>query len=152
MHPLEGLAGLATFATHNSAYNLKFIPEDKLGWKPAPTAKSAYEIIGHITGVLACMKPVLEGGEWSPPQFTNPTSLEEAQSMLTSAGDAYAAAMTKVPPQELGKMVTVWGAYTVPLARAAGMPVVDLIHHHGQIAYIQTLLGDEEMHFSEAGT
>ena len=148
MHPLEGLIGLANFATTNSAYNLKFIPEDKLGWKPAPTAKSAYEIIAHITGVLDCMKPVLEGQPWTPPQFTTPTSLGEAQAMLTRAGEAYAAALGRVPPEELGKMVTVWGNYTVPLGRAAGMPVVDLIHHHGQIAYLQTLLGDTEDHFN----
>lgn len=151
MHPLEGLQGLAKFATGNSAYNLKFIPEDKLAWKPAPTAKSAYEIVAHITGVLTCMKPVLEGGQWAPPQERMPTSLEEAQSMLTTAGEEYAAALTRVPPADLGKMVTVWGSYTVPLARAAGMPVVDLIHHHGQIAYIQTLLGDDKMHFAESG-
>jgi len=152
MHPLEGLVGLANFGTHNMAYNLKFIPADKLDWKPAPTAKSAYEIVSHIHGVLTCMKPVLEGQPWAAPQFQTPTSLEEAQSMLTAAGDAYAAALTKIPPEQLGKTVTVWGSYTVPLGRAAGMPVVDIIHHHGQIAYLQTLLGDEEMHFREAGT
>ena len=33
-----------------------------------------------------------------------------------------------------------------PLSQAVSMPVVDLIHHHGQIAYIQTLLGDTEDH------
>lgn len=152
MHPLETLAGLAKFGTGNTAYNLKFIPEDRLAWKPAPTAKSAYEIIAHIAGVLDCMRPVLEGQPWAPPQERIPTSLDEAQTMLTAAGEAYAAALTRVPPQDLGKVVTVWGAYSVPLARAASMPVVDLIHHHGQIAYLQTLLGDEEMHFAEAGT
>lgn len=152
MHPLEGIAGLAKFGTNNSVYNLKFIPEDKLDWKPAPTAKSAFEIISHITGVLVCMKPVLEGQPWAPPQFLQPTTLEEAQNMLSAAGEEYAAALTQVPPENLGNIVTVWGSYEVPLARAASMPVVDLIHHHGQIAYLQTLLGDEDMHFVEAGT
>jgi uncharacterized damage-inducible protein DinB len=152
MHPLEGLAGLGRFATANTVHNLKFIPEDKLDWKPAPSAKSAYEIIGHLVAVLTCMKPVMEGHEWAPPQETVPTSLEQAQQVLSEAGEAYLAAITRIPPETLGNNVTIWGGYTVPLARAASMPVVDLIHHHGQIAYIQTLLGDEAMHFFEAGT
>src|SRR4051812_12542054 len=109
MHPLEGLVGVANFGTQNMAHNLKFIPEDKLAWKPAPTAKSAYEIVSHLTGVLVCMKPVLEGKAWAPPEFHTPSSLQEAQAMLTKAGGEYAAALTKIPPEELGKTVTVWG-------------------------------------------
>ena len=36
-----------------------------------------------------------------------------------------------------------------PFARAVSFPVIDAIHHHGQIAYIQSLLGDAETHFYE---
>ena len=48
MKPLEGLAETATWAGKNTAYNLQFIPADKLAWKPAPTAKSALEIAHHL--------------------------------------------------------------------------------------------------------
>jgi hypothetical protein len=34
--------------------------------------------------------------------------------------------------------------------RAALIPVLDLLHHHGQICYLQTLLGDREQHWNEA--
>jgi hypothetical protein len=65
MHPLDGLARMTEFAGNNLAYNLEFIPADKLGWKPAPSAKSALEIIQHVTGALNSMRPILTGGEFT---------------------------------------------------------------------------------------
>ena len=41
MHPLDGLAGQTTFFSRNIGHNLDFIPDDKLDWKPAPSALSA---------------------------------------------------------------------------------------------------------------
>jgi len=34
----------------------------------------------------------------------------------------------------------------LPVALIAGLPVVELINHHGQITFIQELLGDGESH------
>jgi hypothetical protein len=151
MQPLEGLAGQITFAGKNTSYNLKFIPEDKLDWKPAPSAKSALEIVNHLAYFLAAMAPVIRGAEWAEPQFTPAANLAEAQSTLESVAEDYAAALRTVSAADLGRIVRLpFGEF--PLARAATMGVVDAIHHHGQIAYIQTLLGDEAMHFFEMGT
>ena len=36
---------------------------------------------------------------------------------------------------------------SVRLERAAEMAVADVLHHHGQIAYLQLLLGDPVTHF-----
>ena len=148
MHPLEPMASLLEWAARNTAYNMEFIPADKLGWKPAPTAKSAYEIIQHVCAAVGGMLPVLAGAsEWLPSEEPLPGTLGEAQQQLLSRSETYAAALRQVPPSELSRTITIAGSFHMPLARAASMPVVDLIHHHGQIAYIQTLLGDEEFHF-----
>ncbi|HEU4753027.1 MAG TPA: DinB family protein [Armatimonadota bacterium] len=148
MHPFEGLAGQAAWAGKNTAYNLQFIPEEKLAWKPAPTANSALEIINHVAGFTLGMTKVLQGETWSDPQFAPATNLREAQDLITSAADGYAAALRQVPVERLAETVHLsWAPF--PMVRAAAMPVVDLIHHHGQIAYIQALLGDPEMHFFE---
>jgi uncharacterized damage-inducible protein DinB len=149
MHPLETAASILEWAARNTAYNLEFIPADRLGWKPAPTAKSAYEIIQHVCTAIGGMQPVLKGGsEWAPSPEPLPASLPEAQQQLLSACETYAAALRQVPPSELSRTITIAGTFQMPLARAASMPMVDLVHHHGQIAYIQTLLGDEEFHFA----
>jgi len=152
MHPLAPMAELMKWASRNTSYNLEFIPEDRLAWKPAPTAKSALEIVAHVVRAIRGMRPVLEGGgEWSPGDVPVPSGLRAAQDVLESAAAEYAEALQRVDPAQLSRTVSIAGAFSFPLARAASLPVIDMIHHHGQIAYIQTLLGDEEFHFFEEG-
>jgi hypothetical protein len=35
----------------------------------------------------------------------------------------------------------------MPLGQLAGFPVIDVIHHRGQVCYLQTMLGDKDNHF-----
>ena len=143
---LDGLARMTEFAGNNLAYNLEFVPADKLGWKPAPTAKSALEIVQHVTGALNFMLPVLGGESYSPTEIPPPTDSRSAQEMVRSATRDYAAALRQVDPARLSETVQLpFGSF--PLAQCCGFPPFDLMHHHGQIAYIQTLLGDQEDHF-----
>lgn len=147
MHPLEGIARLAEFAGNNIAYNLEFIPADKLAWKPEPTAKSALEIVHHVSNFLVGMAGMLSSGTFAPPQEAEPGDLASGQALIRNATGTYVQALLGLDPARLGETVELpFG--TFPLARAASMPAFDLIHHHGQIAYIQTLLGDEESHFN----
>jgi hypothetical protein len=146
MHPLEALASQAEFVARNLAYNLDFIPADKLAWKPAPTAKSALEVVNHTAGAFKGMQPVLSGGSFTPGGLTPATTLAAAKELIIGAAKDYAAALRAINPEDLGKTVNLpFG--TFPLGRVATFPVFDVMHHHGQIAYIQTLLGDSEDHF-----
>ena len=150
MHPMEVPAQQMLWASKNTAYNLGFIPEEKLDWKPAPTANSALEIVNHVAFYIRAMIPVLGGAEWKPVEAAPATTLKEAQDLLTSTVEEYVAALRAVPPADLRRTVSLpFGSF--PLARAAMMPAVDLIHHHGQITYIQSLLGDTDFHFHEEG-
>jgi hypothetical protein len=148
MHPLEGMAGTGVWTAKNMAYNLDFIPDDKLNWKPAPTANSALEIVNHVLGALARLTPLLQGGAPSdaPAEFEKATNRESAKRLLVQAAENHAAVVVQLNPADLGNIVKLPFA-EFPLARVASMPVIDLLHHHGQIAYIQTLLGDTESHF-----
>jgi uncharacterized damage-inducible protein DinB len=145
MNPMEAMAVQMDWCGRNIAYNLGFIPQDKLAWKPAPTANSAYEVIAHLATFIRAMKPVLTGGEFAPTPVPSPTSLKAAQDLITTTSQEYAAALRQLTPEALGSSVHLpFGEFR--LGQAAGMPVMDTIHHHGQIAYIQTLLGDTESH------
>ena len=66
MNPMEGMARQMNWVGRNTAHNLGFIPADKLNWKPAPTANSALEIIGHVVGFIKAMRPVLDGQPFAP--------------------------------------------------------------------------------------
>jgi hypothetical protein len=146
MHPLDGLARMTEFAGNNLAFNLEFIPADKLGWKPAPGGKSALEIVQHVTGALNSMRPVLTGGNFNRSEIPLPADCKSAQEMIRRAARDYAAALRQVDPARLNDMIELpFG--TFPLAQCSGFPAFDVMHHHGQIAYIQTLLGDQEDHF-----
>src|SRR5436309_9628268 len=102
MHPLDGLARMTEFAGNNLAHNLEFIPADKLGWKPAPGAKSALEVVQHVTGALNFMRPVLTGGAFTRSDVPLPTDCKSAQEAVRSATRDYAAALRQVAPERLG--------------------------------------------------
>lgn len=147
MDVIEFVAGTATWAAKNLAYNLDFIPDDKLNWKPSPEAKSALEIVNHTAGAFRGFIPVLSGGEWAMPDASQAaTDRASAKKSIIEAAEEYAAAVQKINRADLGNMIQLpFGQ--MPLFRVASMPLVDVLHHHGQIAYIQTALGDNEDHF-----
>ena len=79
-------------------------------------------------------------------ETTNPKTVDEAKSMLLESAAKYAQALRKLPLEELGRQIELpFGTFS--LAFLASMAATDLVHHHGQIAYIQTILGDTESHF-----
>lgn len=149
---VETLAGQIEWAAKNFAYNLDFIPDDKLNWKPAASANSALEVAGHVVMALNGLKGMIEGvlkGDAKPEfghEAPNFSSRDDAKAAVISAGESYAQTLRAIPENELNKQVEMpFGKF--PLAFIAGMGTTDTIHHHGQIAYIQTLLGDTESHF-----
>ena len=145
-HPLEGLARQVVFFSRNLAHNLDFIPDDKLDWKPAPTANSAMEVVQHLLGAQHRLRAVLEGGNMENVQVPEPQTRDEAKQALAESADAYAAMLRGLDPATLNDKINLrFGE--MPKAFVASMAVADTIHHHGQIAYIQTLLGDTETHF-----
>jgi uncharacterized damage-inducible protein DinB len=150
MSMMEAMAGQVQWAGSNLAYNLKFIPEDKLNWKPAPEALSALEIVNHVAQPLIGMRSYLDGGEFKA-DFEPATDLKSAQELVRSASAAYAEKLRSLAPQDLEGTIQMPFGGEWPKARAATLPVIDLTHHHGQIVYIQSLLGDTESHFEEMG-
>lgn len=148
MNQLQGMAAEIGWATKNMAYNLDFIPDDKLDWKPAPTALSALEVVGHLLTAIAYFKESIENQSTgaSPEELPKPTSRDEAKAKLVAAGEGYAQLLNSLSPEDAARKVELsFGSF--PLSYVASMAVTDAVHHHGQIAYIQTLLGDTESHF-----
>ncbi len=145
-HPLEGLAGQVQFFSANLAHNLDFIPDDKLDWKPAPTANSAMEVARHLLMAHGRISAMLTGQNPDEATIANPQTREDAKQALIESASNYAALLRGLDPASLQELVEMRFA-KLPKVIVAGMAVADTIHHHGQIAYIQTLLGDTESHF-----
>jgi uncharacterized damage-inducible protein DinB len=146
MSEMKHLAGQLNWAAKNLAYNLDFIPDDKLSWKPAPTANSALEIVGHLLGMYGHFSKMLGDAAGESGEAQTPTSRDEAKIKLVAAAEEYSYKLMALSPDDMAREVEFpFGKFK--LGFAAAMPVTDTIHHHGQIAYIQSLLGDEESHF-----
>src|SRR3712207_5018937 len=104
----EALARQAEWAARNIAYNLDFIPADKLDWKPAPTAKSALEIVNHVVGAIGRLKALLSGGAFERPDparsdFAPATNAEDAKQLLISAAQEYGQALRALASEELAR-------------------------------------------------
>ncbi|MDF2441001.1 MAG: hypothetical protein JWN98_1985 [Abditibacteriota bacterium] len=149
MHPFETLIRQLEFMSANLAHNLDFVPDDKLNWKPAPEAASVMEIINHLGVPLSGMANALKG-KWRV-EFESATDREEAKRLIVRLAEEYTQTLRALDTSDLGRTVTT-PLGDLPLIVAAGVPVIDLIHHHGQIAYIQSLLGDTESHFHQSLT
>lgn len=146
MPPLEILAGQMEWAANNYAYNLDFIPDDKLNWKPAPTASSALEISEHAAVAIRGLLAVLSGT--APAADEAPQTRDAAKAQVKAAAAEYAAWVRTVKTGDLNRIIDTGGMGQMPLVQFATVPAIDFIHHHGQIAYIQTLLGDTQSHFA----
>lgn len=149
MDDLKVAARLARWGAGNFAFNLSKIPADKFTWKPEPAAKSASDIAGEVIGVMQMSMPVFKGGAFEPSEFPKPASAEEARALLIPAAEAYAAALEAAGPELQRLTMTPGGELWA--SRAVLFPLIDLIHHHGQACYIQSLLGDADAHFDPAG-
>ncbi len=149
MHPLQLLSDTVAWTGKNIAYNLGKIPDDKLTYKPAPDAKSPLEIASEVAGVLGAFTAMLQ--KQTPGEGPVFTTLEAAQQGVEKASDDYAQLLLSMGDNDMtGDMTLPFGA--IPKSRAICLPVVDTVHHHGQLAYIQTMLGDTQTHFWDMGS
>lgn len=154
MESLQTIIGLTRWTAENMAYNLDHVPDEKLHWKPEPTAASAATIFVHTTYAVTNLHGILIGREYQQvdPETLSPTlTREELKKMLIAAADEFVSTLEAYGPQDLeGDVQMPWGPF--PRARTVSMPLVDMLHHHGQIAYLQTLWGDSTSHFKEMGS
>ena len=115
----ETLAQQVRWAARNIAYNLDFLPTNKLDWKPAPDALSAIEILNHLLGAMQHIQSVLRGGEWNGwdnSEFSPATNLEDAKTRLMQTADEFAATLEGILPEQMERMVEMpFGA--IPLAQ-----------------------------------
>lgn len=140
----ETLITLMTFAGRNMVENLNHIPDDKWDWKPGPDALSALEIINHMLSNYAVFNGAFGGKAFEA--IENPAA---AKAAVQQATEAYAANVRSLTPEKLDETVQM-GEAQVPLRTLLWIAVVEICHHHGQISYIQTLLGDTESHFDRS--
>ncbi len=141
--PFELIVSQLDWAHKNINNNLDFVPAAKLNWKPAPESKSVLEIIDHASGTVHSFTSAIAG---TPKVTLAPaTDAASAKKLITQVITAHQQLVKSLTPETAMEMVTT-PVGELPKGIAAGLPVVELLNHHGQITYIETLLGDTESH------
>ncbi len=142
MTPIELICAQLDWANKNICHNLDFLPEDKLNWKPQPSAKSPLEIVHHMTDTINMMTSGITGEKKILTPATNAT---EAKRLVDQAISHHQNVIKALTPEQLEQTATLpIGEFS--MIAAAALPVTESINHHGQFTYIQTLLGDDESH------
>src|SRR5688500_13987781 len=151
MEDLKAAAWMLRYGARSLAHNLEFIPAERADWKPDPTAKSPLEVAAEVIRALYMYRPIFDGPDYPDPRPPLPqlATLEEARNLLLAAAEDYAAALEAAGP-ELDRPQAMPFGGVFRAYRAVCFPVMDLFHHHGQVCYLQSLLGDTETHWNEA--
>ena len=100
MENLKVAAWMVRYGARSLAYNLGFIPADRLDWAPEPGAKSALQIAQEVVGGMRMYLPILRGGEWdNQTQYPPVPTLAVAQDLLAQTAEEYAAAQQHSKPE-----------------------------------------------------
>jgi len=136
-------------STRHLLLGLKYIPDDKLDWVPMGKAKTPLAIIAECAAVYQWLAAELSGQQ-DPDIYERVVSRQYAgrdqvEALLREAQTELEAAMETLTEEELPEVRDVfWGPTTVADLLWAGKTHSD--YHSGQLNYIQTLVGDAEMH------
>ncbi|HEY3265910.1 MAG TPA: hypothetical protein VGM37_03200 [Armatimonadota bacterium] len=131
------------------------MPEDKLTWKPADTARSAFEILQECAQSAKWFIPMLSGGkspEWNfeavMAERAQWTTLDEVEKVCLANCESLYEAIAAVTPEGQEEEVDIpfKEGWKEKKRNIMWFQYWNTVYHTGQVNYIQTLYGDREMH------
>lgn len=139
---------------------LRYLPDDALSWSPAATSKSALAITAHVVATNYFFAQTLTDPAGTPPEFSfidakteevsgQMTDREGAVTHFNQSCEALLAAIAGTSEaQAEGAVNTPFG----PKAFASWslVPATHMDYHSGQLAYIQSILGDDKFHWDDS--
>ena len=136
--------------------NLSHVPEDKLSWSPAPSARSALQIAAHCAGYSHGFAAIIGAGKFpaSVEEYLAPidarvqaiTSVGQAESVLREGIADTLASLDRVRPEQIGSTIETPIGST-PFLFFMNIPAIHLYIHTGQIDYLQTCWDDQQVYF-----
>ncbi|MFN7171223.1 MAG: DinB family protein [Fimbriimonadaceae bacterium] len=134
------------------------VPADKADWTPGGEARSALSQMQEIAASPMWFSTIFR--EFKVPEFNEHarreyvrlrdanTTLEECIETARASVGEMCQAILEFPDEklELEILVPFGGGQRMTMADAMMLPLWNLNYHHGQINYIQLILGDREMH------
>lgn len=156
--PIESCKKSAVQGMEMFLRNFSYVPDDKLTWTVTPTAKSAIRIAAHTAlyaGRFALMirdrqLPKPENlDEWVAKNYAEEialTSREEMESVFRKGTDEVIAALDTLTPEDIDSVLDSGQGWTMSMAFLMTLPGWHATLHTGQIDFLQTCWGDQEIY------
>jgi len=130
---------------------MEFIPEEKRRWKAGGCAKTPMDIYLECVVTYLWAAKLLRGESVDWAQLARKaqefSDFEKAKALAEQWQQEFFSAMDEVSQSRLeDKIDPGWGE-KMPLGQFLFLPSYHVCYHCGQLNYVQTLLGDGEMHF-----
>ena len=135
-----------------------FVPDDKLVWTPTPTSKSALRIAAH-TALYAerfarmindrKLPPSDNLAEWLAQRNSEEAALTSrtvVETIFRRGTDEVIAALDSLPPEAIGTSLDSGQGWSMPMTALMNLPGWHATLHAGQIDYLQTCWGDQEVY------
>jgi hypothetical protein len=142
-------------ATETLVINIEAIPADKQDWKPLDAGRSALSqiqecaIVGPFFAAILRDKavPEMKDGEYEA-ACAKLDTVEKAVAALREGTGKLVAAIEAFPEDCLGDTIRMpFGpGFDATFEEIMFMAYWNMTYHEGQLAYIQTLYGDRDMH------
>lgn len=158
MNPIETAKMDLTWTKTRMMELLAATPEDKLNFKPSPTARSIIEIVAHAAHALENIAMQLGGTPFPIPNTSEANVVfqvhdsafntrEAVQAYLEEKFHKYIAILENFTEEDLTRMAPLpFGLGEAPIGYYMTMGNVHTLGHVAQIEYVQTIYGDRDWH------
>jgi hypothetical protein len=138
--------------------NFSHVPDDKLTWQATPTAKSALRIAAHTALYAGRFARMLRDRELPKPDSLEEwlaereaeevaiTTREQMERVFREGTDEVLAALGSLTPEEVASTLDSGQGWTMSMAFLMGLPGWHATLHMGQIDFLQTCWGDQEVY------
>ena len=138
--------------------NFSHVPDDKLEWTPTPTSKSAIRIAAHTALYAGRFAQMIRNrrlpapdnlSEWLAERDAEEvaiTSREEMEKVFREGTAEVLAALDTLMPEELEMSLESGQGWSMPMKQLMGLPGWHATLHAGQIDYLQTCWGDQQVY------
>lgn len=138
--------------------NFAHVPDDKLNWTPTPTAKSALRVAAHTALYAGRFASMIRNrglpqpknlSEWIAQRDAEEiaiTSREEMEKAFREGTAEVLAALDALTPEEAEMTLDSGQGWTMPMSQLLALPGWHATLHLGQIDYLQTCWGDQEVY------
>ncbi len=151
----QAAAMMTAKASENLAANIEAMPADKQDWKPVEGTRSALSQIQECAVINPFFASILRDRavpEMKPGEYeatcARLDTVKKAVGALSEATKGLVAAIEAFPEELLGDSITLPFGPGLPMTFEQVMFAAywNMTYHQGQIAFIQTMYGDHEMH------